>query len=64
MLNHSGSATKLHQQRLITALAHFASRQEEESMNIPDSLKEHAAYHANVMLVCVSDMRLCVCYIF
>lgn len=62
MLNQSGAATWLQQLRLhsacwlgSTAVAHFDSRQGEEHMDIPDFL-EHAAYRANVMLVCV-----CVC---
>lgn len=36
-------------------------------MDIPDFLKEHAAYRANVMLVCVCECEtvcVCVCQIF
>lgn len=48
MLNHRGS------------LQHWHILPPIKSVNIPDSLKAHAADHADVMLVCVSDMRLCV----
>ena len=66
MLNNSGIATWLQQYGCIQlaavwlqnkTVAHFASHQGGQHMDIPDFLK-HAAYRANVMLVC---MCVCVC---